>query len=159
MRSFHLDVPIARIPAGVAKWWLDFPPVYEATDPREQPYRIETIARATDRIDIWTHWRMMGMRRKYRETIRIRGPLAFDALITMGAIEVADEFRIHDDGQGGSVMRIRSEMRPKSVIGRVMAPLMMRMLHRWMTRIWADAARLCELDARKEAGRDERVPT
>lgn len=43
-------------------------------------------------------------------------------------------------------------------MGRLMAPLVARMLHRFMKRIWKDAARLCELDGEKEADRAQRVP-
>lgn len=153
MPAFSLSVPIARDPDGVAKWWLDFPPVYEAKDGREQPYRIETISRTAERVEVRTFWKIMGMRRVFLETIEVVGPRAFDARIRMGRVDVFDTFRLSPDGRGGSLMEITTRMEGHGMMGRVMAPIMAPMLHRFMRRIWADAAELCAKDGRLEASR------
>lgn len=156
---FRLEVPIARDPAGVAHWWLDFPDAYEARDPREQPYRIETLSRTPERLEVITHWRMMGMRLRFPETIHILGPRAFDAEIRMGPVEVRDQFRVEDDGHGGTLMRIRTEARGHGMGGRVMARLAAPRLHRWMRRIWAHAAELCAEDGRRAAAQGSATST
>ncbi len=149
MQAFDLNVPIDRDPDGVGGWWLDFPGVYEAADPHEQPYRIETVSRTPDRIQVWTYWRVMGMKQRWRETITVIGPRAFDAHITMGSVEVYDRFRIADDGRGGTVVHIHSEMSPTGTMGRLKMIFMAGYMHRWMVRIWAHAARICAEDGRR----------
>ncbi|MBI4392626.1 MAG: hypothetical protein HY556_02355 [Euryarchaeota archaeon] len=149
--KFDLEVPIARDSAGVAHWWLDFPAIYTSDRRREQPYRIETTSRTDRRIEIRTFWKMMGMRFRFQESIQVVGPLAFDAEILMGPIVVNDTFRIEDDGNGASKMRIHTVVAGRGVLGVVMAPMIAPILHRWMKRIWADAARLCAEDGRKAA--------
>lgn len=149
VRAFTLDVSIGREPAGVASWWLDFPAVYVAVDPREQPFRIETVERNGSRIVVKTHWRMMGMTRVFDETITVVDPLAFDAQIRMGRADVFDHFRIEGDGRGGSIMRIRTRVEGRGALGRVIVPMLAPALHRFMRRVWRDAARLCAEDGRR----------
>lgn len=151
-RGFSLDVPIPRDPDAVARWWVDFPASYQARHPREQPYRIETLERTPERIEVWTWWRMFGLRFRFRETIQVRGPRAFDANIAMGPFEDADAFRMLPDGRGGTVVKIHTVVHGAGLGGRLLAPLMAPMLHRWMTRIWADAARLCDAELGAAAG-------
>lgn len=158
MPEFDLTVPIARDPAGVARWWLDFPADYRATDPREQPFRIETLSRTAERIDVRTTWRMMGRTRVFDETIWVRGPLAFDAQITMGRVVVEDTFRLAEDGRGGSLMRIHTTMRPRGPMGKVAANMMAPLMHRWMRKVWADAATLCAEEGRRQTANTARTP-
>ncbi len=154
MPSFETSVRIRRDPEGVARWWFEFPANYSATDPREQPYQIETIRRTDDVVEVMTHWRMMGVHVKLPETITRGNATSFDARIRMGNILVHDEFRLADDGAGGSVMRISTKVTGASTMARMMAPVVAPLLHAWMKRTWRNAALLCEEEAKRA-----RLPT
>lgn len=145
----HLSLAfvIRRSPEAVRDWWLEFPDEYRASDPDEQPFRIQTLQRAQGTIQVRTYWRgPLGMPLRLRETLGIGSPRAWTADLRMMGLHIHDEFHVAAAPEGAH-LTIRSTVETTSTFGRLMRPLAARLLLNKMEHIWNDAARICERDA------------
>ncbi len=143
-----LAFDIRRPPEAVRRWWLEFPDDYRASDPDEQPYRIRVLERTPQRLVVLTSWRgPLGVPLRLRETLGIGSGSRWNARMQMMGLGVSDEFQ-GIAAPEGTHLTIRSTVTPISALGRIMRPVVARFLLGMMKRVWKDAARICERDAR-----------
>lgn len=142
MTDLVVEVSIARPPAVVREWWIEFPPVYE--NAKEQPHRIVTLARTPDRIETLTYWRgPLGRELEVPETFALRPDgWTVDIQLPFGLAQ-RDVFTLTPEGAGTRV-RIEVDVWPRSALGRLMRPLFMPYARRNYPRTWRAAVRWCE---------------
>jgi len=149
MRAPDLEVivEIARPPAEVRAWWLEMPPDYRASDPKEQPHRIRTLRRDEAGWECDTYWRMpLGREVVIRETFAFR-PDGWDVDLRLPAgLRQRDEFVLAPTAAGTRV-RVRVWIEAPSFRARLARPFMMRYARRQYPATWRAAAKLCERDA------------
>ncbi len=143
-----LAFDIRRPPEAVRRWWLELPDDYSASDPKEQPHRIQVLRREADRMEVLTYWRgPLGLTMKLRETLGISDPNGWTADLSEMGLHIHDEFRTSPTEEG-THLTIQSTIMPASVWGRILRPLVIRTILKSMDTTWNDAARICERDAR-----------
>ncbi len=146
--AISLECDIRRPPEAVRRWWLEFPDDYRASDPDEQPYRIRILKRTPAAIEVWTYWRTpLAMPMKLRETLGTANLEGWTADMDILGLHVHDEFHMAGTAEG-TRLTIHSSVKPRSPLGRMIRPVAAHRLLRMMKRVWEDAARICERDAR-----------
>jgi len=146
MAKLELEYIVRRSPESIRRWWLEFPDTYVAKDPREQPHRIVTRSRSDREIHVTTFWRAPFGEAKTDEVLRLRSDGSWTADTRFLGFHVHDEFRATVEG-AGTRLRIESTLTPANSATRVLRPLLLPMMRRNFTKVWDDAAALCERDA------------
>ncbi len=54
--SHDIELQIKRTPESVRAWWTNLPEDYQATDPREDPFRIVTLQKLPAGRELLTYW-------------------------------------------------------------------------------------------------------
>lgn len=143
-KTFRLSFDVKRQPEAVQSWWTDLPDDYHAKDPRENPFRIRTLARRSDGADLESWWRgPFGRTRKAIEHLRVLGKGHFTYDIAMGAVQVHDDFRLVPT-PAGSRMDVQTTLRPTTFPARLFLPLFVPAMKRQFRKTWRDALDVCE---------------
>lgn len=146
-RTLRFRFDVKRPPAAIKKWWTDLPDLYEATDPREQPHRIEVVKRTPDGAVLRTHWRMPGGREfTGLETLKVGadGAWSFDLEGFFG-VHVRDDF-VARPAPGGAVLEVTSTLTADSLKARIALPFVARFARKAFGTTWRTAVDICERD-------------
>ncbi len=165
MPHMVIDVRIARPRREVIEWWTRLADDYRAEDPREQPHRIQVVARRPGQMDVLTWWRLpLGIEIAIPETMHLRsdGNFAVDVHFPLG-LEQRDEFTFRHES-GATHLTVRIDLAARNLIGRLVRPLYWHLYGRRMyPRTFRTAGILCERDAphipdeRPHAGQDSTI--
>lgn len=148
-----IELAIPRPRADVLAWWTDLPDDYRAQDPREEPHRIEVLARDRDgaRVDLMTFWRLpLGLLARIPETLRLAPEgdgFTVDVHFPLG-LRQRDVFTLRDDGRGGTRVTIELVMGARHPLAWVLVPLYWNLYARRVyPKTFATAGELCARDA------------
>jgi hypothetical protein len=140
------ELMIRKPPESVRAWWTDYPDDYQATDPREQPFRILTTRRLPNGRELRTFWRLPdGSTMELQEVLTLKsdGNWTYEILYPnpLGT-HIFDEFRAEPTPNGTRLL-IHSTLTPRdpAAANRVSG------LKEIMISNWKQAAEICEHDA------------
>lgn len=143
-----LELSIPRPVPEVRAWWLEMPPDYRATDPREQPFRIKTLSRTATEWRILTYWRVGGRVVKIPERFEIRPDGWTVHLDLPFGLKQRDEFVVTPEGAAGTRVQIDAFVTATGV-RRLLRPAFRVYARRSYPKTWRTAAELCARDAPK----------
>jgi len=150
--SVALDVTIRdSAPADVRSWWWTFPDAYVASDPAEQPFRVETEERSESRVELSTWWRTSWGRTAHaHETHRLASDTTWTAWTELWGVAIHDEYVV-EPVAAGTRLRIDSTLIPVTSWARLTS----RWLLPRLRVLWRDsrlmAAQRCELETPSSA--------
>ena len=152
-RTYHFSWRLSRPPSEVRSWWLDFPDVYVAQNPKEQPHKIVTVKTTPEGRELLTYWRgLFGSEMEVHERLMLGAEPSrwqFDVETGRGFL-MHDEFEIRPEGTGSRL----------SIVTTLTAPGLLARLFGWLLlpigmwvgkRYWDRAVAICDEEGRAQA--------
>lgn len=139
-----LDFDVEAPPEALESWWTDLPEVYEASDPREQPHRIQRIEETEDGGRYKTTWRgPMGLPFSLDETLHDEGPGRWRFVIPGPGYEIEDRYTVEPTDQGCH-LEIRSTITYRNLFGKLARRVMIPNWKRQFTETFSNAVAVFE---------------
>lgn len=119
--TFEVDGP----PEDLQEWWTDLPDSYEASDPREQPHRIDLVEETEDGGIYETTWRgPLGVSFPLEERLHQEGPGRWRFVVDGPGCTIEDRYPVEPVGDG-SHLEIRSGMTYDGRLGKLVRKIML----------------------------------
>lgn len=139
-----LTFDIDASPEALESWWTDLPEVYEASDPREQPHRIERVEETEDGGIYETTWRgPLGFPFTMTERLHDEGPGRWRFVVPGAGFEIEDRYEVKAT-EAGAHLTIRSRVAYDNALGKLARKLMLPNWKRQLTETFSNAVEVFE---------------
>lgn len=143
-QTHDIEFFVRRSPESVRAWWTDLPDDYQATDPKEEPFRIVTLRRFPNGSLLLTYWHNEDQSvRERHEVLVLRGDGGWTVQMTDSPrYHFLDEFNV-TPGHDGTYLHLRQTITPKDPTYAKDIPELMKEL----AEFFREMTEICERDA------------